>query len=172
MTTRDVLLVVVAGLPILAGCAGTEIGSERSLGAVTYAQAFDAARAVMGQYYSVASADPETGVIRSVPKPLAAGVLSGGPGRQVATVRVRPTDGTVVASATVTIQRQTSAAARQMGWPAGVYDGPPNQTPAELEAATTADQNESWISQRRDRGLEEQLLADIHKALYPQAGGE
>ena len=169
MTTRGMLVVAAAGVSILAGCAGAEVGAKRSLGTVNYTQAFDAARTVMGQYFTVASADADGGLIESAPKPLMGRVLGGKEGRQVAAVWLRKMDGTVTAYALVTIQRQASVAARQLAWPAGVYDGPPHQTPAELEAATTAEQNESWITERRDRALEQQLLTDIDNALRGQA---
>jgi hypothetical protein len=136
----------------MAGCANVEVGTERSLGAVGYTEAFDAARTVMGQYFTVASADVDNGRIEAAPNPL--------PGRPL-----RRGDGTVTAYASVTIQRQSTAAARQLAWPAGVYDGPPNQTPAQMEAATTAEQNETWMTERRDRTLEQQILTDLANAL-------
>ncbi len=166
MMTRSMLIVAVAGASILAGCAAAEVGTERSLGAVSYTDAFNAARAVMGQYFTVASADVDNGVIESAPQLVAGRPLGGGQGRQIVTVRLRRGDGTVTAYAAVMIQRQSSAAARQLAWPTGVYDGPPHQTPAELEAATTAEQNEAWITERRDHALEHQLLTDIHDALH------
>jgi hypothetical protein len=170
MRTTGILIVAAAGVAFLAGCAATEVGTERSLGAVNYSEAFDAARKVMGQYFTVASADVDNGRIEAAPQPLAARALGPGPGRQMATLRLRRGDGTVTAYALVTIQRQASASAKRLAWPAGVYDGPPNQTPAQLEAATTAEQNEAWMTERRDRELEQQLLADIDKALHGASG--
>lgn len=169
MTTRGMLVVAAASVSILAGCAGVEVGTKRSLGAVDYPKAFDAARTVMGQYFTVASADADSGLIESAPKPLAGRVLGGKESRQTAAVRLRRTDGMVTAYAVVTIQRQASVAARQLAWPAGAYDGPPHQTPGEMEAATTAEQNETWITERRDRTLEQQLLTDIDNALRGRA---
>jgi len=165
MTSKGMLIMAAAGAVLLGGCAAAEVGAGRSLGAVSYTEAFDAARKVMGQYFTVASADVDTGRIEAAPQPIAGRPLGGGPGRQMATLRLRRGDGTVTAYALVTIQRQSSASARRLAWPAGVYDGPPNQTPAQLEAATTAEQNEAWMTERRDRTLEQQLLADIENAL-------
>lgn len=171
MVTKSMLVVAAVGASILAGCAAGEVGTERSLGAVSYGDAFNAARAVVGQYFTVASADVDNGVIESAPQLVAGRPLSGGRSRQIATVRLRRGDGTVTAYAAVMIQRQSSAAARQLAWPTGVYDGPPHQTPADLEGATTAEQNEAWIIERRDRALERQLLTDIDDALHGRARG-
>lgn len=166
MTIRDglILIAVLAGASLLAGCATVDVGTERSLGAVKYDDAFSAARTVLGQYFTVASADADSGIIEAVPQPVAGRRLSGAT-RQIATVKLRRSDTAVTAYAMVAVQRQSTAAARQLATPPGSYDGPPHQTPGELEAATTAEQNEAWMTERRDRALEEQILADIVNAL-------
>jgi hypothetical protein len=86
-------------------------------------------------------------------------------------VRLRRAGGEIVAYATVSVQRQATAAMRQMALGDIAYDGPPRQTPAQLEAATTPEQNESWITERRDRELELKILSDIHNALRSKEGG-
>jgi carbohydrate-selective porin OprB len=167
---RLIFLLAAAGMLIASGCAAMEFGTERSLGAVDYTEAFNAARTVMGQYFTVAVADADSGVVQSAPQPLAGGALGSAPTRQLARVRLRRVGGQVVAYASVSVQRQATAAMRQMARGDITYDGPPRQTPAQLEAATTPEQNESWITQRRDRELEFKILSDIQNALRSKEG--
>ena len=169
MLAKIAVLMAAAVIVLLSGCAQVEPGTEQILGQVTYAEAFDAARTVMNQYFTVALADPGEGLIRSAPKELRGRVLGGGVGRQVATVRIRQEPQGIVARATVNVQRQGSSALRMVSPQAGASGEPPRQTPAELEAATTPEQNESWITERRDRGLEQRILSDILNALRPKA---
>ncbi len=170
MTTRLLFLLAVVGATVAPGCAAMELGTERPLGAVNYAEAFSAARTVMGQYFTVAVADAEDGLIQSTPQPLAGGALGAGATRQLVQVRLRRVEGQVVAYALVSVQRQATAAMQQMARGDLTYDGPPRQTPAQLEAATTPQQNESWILERRDRELELKILSDIDSALRSKEG--
>ena len=159
---------MTAGL--LGGCA-QPIGRARPLGEVSYEAAFATAREVMAQYFSIESADPQTGVIRSRPKPIRARadrLLGGSPARQVATMRLRRDGRQVVAHLAVAVQRPGSAAHRQMRMNADNYSSVPNQTPAQVEAATTPDQNESWRTDKYDRVMEQKILTQIHRSLHPQ----
>jgi hypothetical protein len=170
MITKCSLLTAAAAALLASGCATMEVGTERPLGDVQYAAAFDAARTVMGQYFTVASADTDSGVILSAPRPMAGNVLSGGPLRQIARVRICRAEGGVVAYAAVNVQRQSSEAMQQMARGDLSADGPPHQTPAQLEGATTPQQNESWLTERRDRELEFKILNDIQSALGAKGG--
>ena len=105
-------------------------------------------------------------------KPADAGaerILGASPARQLATLRLRKEDGQVVAQATVALQRQGSDIHRQINPAAGSYDSVANRTPAELEAATTPQQNEAWVTERYAHDLERKMLADLYRLLHPKA---
>ncbi|MGA2266396.1 MAG: hypothetical protein ABSH10_08210 [Phycisphaerae bacterium] len=169
MITKCSLLTAAAAALLASGCSTMEVGTQRPLGNVQYAAAFDAARTVMGHYFTVALADTDSGVILSTPRPMAGGVLAGGPLRQTARVRICRAEGGVVAYATVNVQRQSSVAMQQMARGDLTDDKPPYQTPAQLEGATTPQQNDLWLTERRDRELEFKILNDIQNALHPNA---
>ncbi len=168
--SKHVILVTLAAA-FLAGCTQAELGTERALGPVQYADAFRAARTVTAQYFTVASADRSSGVIKSAPKTVAPDMALGSAERQLATITVRQRGSVMTAYAMVEIQRQGVAMKRHVGF-AEVYDGPPSHTPAEREAATTPEQNEYWITRRRDRALENKILTDIYRALHGEGGTE
>ena len=152
--------VVALLLTGLAGCASKTPGTSRSLGDVDYDEAFAASRQVMAQYFPLAQIDEQKGLIISQPTPLAQQRLVGGSQvRQVAQVRLHREPSTVVIQASVQVQRQSAAMFRQMR-SAGA-DSASLMTPAELEAATTADQNEVWTVLRQDQPLEARLLEQI-----------
>ena len=82
-------LAVIAALT--AGCSVATPGTDRNLGRVQYADAFATGREVMSQYYSIASADATSGVIRARPKSVDAPserILSNSPARQVAKLSI------------------------------------------------------------------------------------
>ena len=147
---------------VLGGCTDVSQFPERSLGMVGYVDAVDAARQVMGQYYTVAKVDADNGEVKSLPKAAEAGLM-GGSAREVATIYLRKQNKEVVAYASVQVQRR-SGAMKQMGSPS--YSGVPNQTPAELEAATTAEQNENWTDERQDSSMAYKLLNDLYDMLH------
>ena len=169
--SRYTMIALLAGV-ILAGCGQPTPGRTRMLGQVRFEAAFASAREVMAQYFSVAEADADTGVIRSRPQPVEAPaerLLGGSPARQVATLRLYAEDGQMVAQASVAIQREGSAGYRQRNVAADSYDTVPNKTPADADAATTAEQNQVWQTERYDHALESRILADIYAALHPEA---
>ncbi|HUT01612.1 MAG TPA: hypothetical protein VM031_04100 [Phycisphaerae bacterium] len=152
------------------GCNQPTPGSSMPLGQVDYTSAFASARETMAQYFSVESANPVTGEITSRPKAVEAGnerLLGGSPARQVASMRLQQEGKQVVAYATVALQRQGSAALRQIRPGADDYDSVPNQTPAEVEGATTIEQNESWRTQGYAHDVERKMLADLRRAVSP-----
>ena len=86
---------------ILGGCNLPTPGTTRTLGDVEYAAAFAAAREVMVQNgFSIAAADPDTGVIEARPTPVEARgerILGGSPARHLAKVSLQRKGGQVVA---------------------------------------------------------------------------
>jgi len=168
-------LIISAGLAIIAGCSEPVPGRSRDLGAVNYDDAFAAASKAVSQYFSIESADPAGGLITSRPKPADAPgerLLGASPARKLAVVRIRRRGDRVIAHASVALQRQGSAVFRQSSPPAENYEGLPYQTPAQLEGATTAEQNQAWRTERYDHPLEITILDDLYKSLHPPAESE
>ena len=147
-------------------------GTSRNLGETSYQQAFATARQVMAQYYTIASANPNTGVIKCKPKATAPGrerLLGGSPARQVATMEISQKDGLVVARVLVLRQRQGSAVRQKMGYSAERYNytgRPGEETPADLNAATTSQQNQAWETEKPLHDIESKILDDLFKALH------
>ncbi len=154
---------------LLAGCNGAGRGTTMSLGRVNYDKAFKAAKSVMGQYFSVASADADAGLIESRPKPIdakPAGIFRNPAARRIATLKLFREGGEVFARLAVEIQRQEAAACYQLQMAASGYNTVPDKTPAEIDAATTAEQNEAWQTQKFDHTLEYTILRDLRKKLH------
>ncbi|MHC4562451.1 MAG: hypothetical protein ACYS8X_06725, partial [Planctomycetota bacterium] len=158
-----------SGSPALAFLFGDSVGTRRVLEGAGRAEAFEAGRSVMGQYFAIGQADYDQGVLRSVPKPVDANnerILGGSDARQVATLTFRrDVSGNLVAVASVALQRQGAPIRRQYAADAENYDSVPNKTPIDTEAATTTEQNESWETQRYDHALEQKILDDLVRAL-------
>ena len=168
---RWTMIALLAG-GVLAGCAQPTPGRTRALGEVRFEAAFASAREVMAQYFPIADADADAGVIRSRPQAVEAPperLLGRSPARQVATLRLYRENGQVVAQASVAVQREGSAGHRQLSAAGDSYDTVPNKTPADAEAATTAEQNQVWETERYDHALEARILADIYAGLHPEA---
>jgi len=167
---RTVLVgMALAAATLLAGCEQRTRGTTISLGNVNYDKAFAAGRATLGQYFSIAEADPGAGLLRSSPKAVDAkpsGLLRTPPARQRATLSLRRQQGEVLADLAVEVQRQRSDVYLQRQTAESGYDTVPNKTPAEIDAAVTAEQNETWETTSRDRGLERTILDDLYKALH------
>ncbi len=160
---RLLLVAIVAGI---VGCQGPQFSSE-PLGEVDYAEAFRAGRTVLGQYFSIASADAESGKIVSRPKAVDAArdrLLGTTPARKVAQMRIRQKGEMVFADVQVYIERQDVDAIRQMQ-PLTVDNDVPNRTPADEAAAVTAEQDQRWQRTGRDHQLEQKILADLFRAL-------
>lgn len=162
------LILVALTAAVLIGCQPASPGTTRNLGAVSYEMAFATAREVTARQYPIDTANPDTGVIECKPVRVQAPperLLSRSPARHVTTVRVRREDGTVVASAAVAVQRQQSFVRRTLRPAEAEYGGPPHQTPGQLEAATTPEQNQTWETASYDHPAERELLQQIVDAL-------
>jgi hypothetical protein len=72
-----------------------------------------------------------------------------------------------MAQATVLTQRRASDIHRRMQMGAEDYDTVPNESPADVEAATTRDQNETWVTHGHARTLERQILEALYRRLHP-----
>lgn len=169
--TRIAILIGLLAV-VLGGCTQELAGTTRGLGSVSYPAAFAAAKDVMVQYaFSIDSADPATGVIRSLPKGFEAGrdrILGGSPARKIAKITVRERGGEVVAVANVTIERQGEAESRRLLVSQQKYNSVPDETPAQVEGATTPEQNEVWHAERQDVTTERGMVEDIYQKLHPQ----
>ena len=165
--TRIVILACVCGA-FAAGCNSAMPGTTRRFGSVGYDQVFSAARDVMGQYFSLEKVDRGRGLMRSRPRLVEAGrhgLVRRSPARQVATLRVRRDGPHVVVLVSVAVQQRSSAAYRIMQSDEENYSGVPNRTPAEIDAATTPEQNQAWQAVRYDHSLERTILDQIGAAL-------
>lgn len=175
MTAHGMKIIAAATLALitLAGCSVAPEGRYRELGNVSYTDAFAAATEVMKQYYTVEDTDPLTGTIQA--KPLAVDekgerILGGNsPARQLAKITLRNEGGIIVAYASVAVQRQGADTLRQMRTTRGQedYSTVPNQSPAYDEAATTAEQNENWMTYDYAHDLETKILDDLYRSLHP-----
>ncbi len=157
------LVITVAGA---VGCQGPQFSSE-PLGEVDYAEAFRAGKRVMAQYFSIASADAESGKIVSRPKAVDAArdrLLGSTPARKIAQIHIRQKGEMVFADVRVYIQRQDVEAFRQMQ-PITVDNDVPNRTPAEEATVDTAEQDQTWPTTGRDHQLEQTIIADLLRTL-------
>ena len=163
---KTLFVLVASSVLFTVGCQGQRFRSE-PLGEVDYAEAFRAGKTVLSQYFSIASADAESGEIVSRPKAVDAAkdrLLGSSPARKVARIRIRQKGDVVFADVRVDIQRQDVDAFRQMQ-PITVDNDVPNQTPADESAADTAKQNQAWQRTGRDHRLENTILADLNRAI-------
>ena len=173
MKARTYWLVPMVLAGVLAGCQVQTPGRTRHLGTVSYGDAFSTATEVLAQYYVVAETDPDTGQVTCRPKavdPPPERILGRSPARHQATLRLRRDGKAVYAQVSVAVQRQTRAVRRQMPSPGENYDEVPNTTPSLDEAATTVQQNDTWVTQSYAHDVEIRILDDIYKALHPREG--
>lgn len=174
MKARRSLIALLALSAALAGCQTRRAGRTRLMGSVEYPVAFATSRRVLTNYFVVTEANPDTGKIQCLPKDIAPPperLIGRSPARQQATLWLRRDGKTVSARLAVAVQRQTRAIHRQMANPGENYEEVPYRTPAQAEAATTPDQNDTWVTQGYAHDVEIRILDDIYKALHP-AGGE
>lgn len=174
--TRYMLLAALLGLALLAGCdAGSAPGTTRMLGTPDYDTAFRTCRTVLARHFSVANAEPLTGVITSQPeesenRPAGLIGITQGRTRQVARLQVQRTGGQIMARLAVAVQTMGNPGVRrQVFGTAENYDSVPNQSPAEVEGATTTEQNDEWATRRYDARLEAEILNEICRELNPAA---
>lgn len=156
-------------------------GTSRSLGDVSYEQAFAAGRQVMGQYFSVdpAETNVNTGMIHTRPRAVNAGnerLLGNSPARQVATMKISRSGGPVTAQVLVRQERQGGAPKSTMGYARerdpDYYSGNPGDiSPADRNAATTPEQNEAWILDKPSvPDMESKILQDLLETLHGGSG--
>lgn len=164
---RWMLLPMLAALAV--GCQTQQFATQ-PLGNVDYDQAYLAARNVFAQYFSIASADPETGKIvarsRSVDSPRPDRLLGTSPARHLAEMRVRREGGEVLVEVRVELQRQGTTAFRQME-PVTVNNELPYRTLSEQTSPYSQEQLDAWQSSGRDEALERKILGDVVLALHP-----
>jgi len=168
---RYAVAATLAAAAMAGGCNVATPGSTRLLGEVEYPQALASANDTMSQYFSIASSDPATGIIKARPKAIDAPpdrLLGRSPARQVATMRIWQRGKEILADMTVALERQADPVLRSMPQPGENYEGVPNLPPSQREAATTTEQNESWRVEKYDHATEEKILQDLYLSLHPQ----
>lgn len=171
MMRQCAVAALLAAAAISAGCSMASPGASQSLGTVEYAEAFAAANDTMSQYFSIASSDAVTGIIRARPKAIDAPperILGRSPARQVATMRIWPRGKEILADMTVAVERRGDSVYRSMPAPGENYEGVPNKPPSDREAATTIEQNESWRTEKYDHAIERKILQDLYLSLHPK----
>lgn len=173
MSRYACLLGAIGAAAMLVGCAEPTPGRTRSLGVVDYGLAFAKGREVMKQHFGqVASADADAGVIRMQPKAVQGDpdrlLGSSSEARQVAVMRLRRSKEEVFAHVSVALQRRGTAPLRQMYQPEEPYSSVPHDTPANVDAATTTEQNEVWTVQRYLHDVELRVLEDLYGLVQPE----
>jgi hypothetical protein len=175
MPMRGLTLAALAAALTLAGCqdgGGIGIGGE-DYRSQTYPSAdrplvFETARTVLGMYFSIASADPDTGKIVSRPLQVEASrdrLLGSTPTQKIATMRIyRTSDGQTAVDLRIIVQKQDAMAFAAMQ-PITEGNEVPNQTPAQTGAAQTPEQRQSWQDVGRDYTMEQTILADLGQKL-------
>ncbi|MDP6046730.1 MAG: hypothetical protein QGH94_06835 [Phycisphaerae bacterium] len=167
-------ILVLTGILVstaLVGCK-TDVasGTRMSLGDVSYSEAHTIGREVMRKHFELAPSNPSAQVIAALPKPVdarAQRILGGkSPTRQLATLRLQPQEGHIVANVSVLLQRQGSASYEQFG-ASGNYSTIPNDTPSQGTAATTPEQNEAWETRGHDKLLERTIIQELYDAMHP-----
>jgi hypothetical protein len=177
---RITLLLAVGALAIVAGCGDDTAGpvaesfAGRPLGQVRFDDAFAAAQAVISDHFEIESANPNTGTIKCRPRVVEGTgeqILSRNHEmRQEATFHLlQSPDGTIRAKATILVQRQEQEVERTFNQGVESYSSVPNQSPAQVEAATTPQQNQKWQTIRHASDLENTILTELYKALNPPA---
>jgi hypothetical protein len=154
----------------LAGCEQPQPARMRLLGNVDPQLAFATAKDVMSQYFDIQSADPDTFKITSRPKNVQdykERLLGASPTRQTAWIQIVRTEGQTAAQVAVSIQQLGSPVYRSMGNES--YSGVPNQTPADIEGATTVEQNQTWKTIGTSFQVERNMLDDLYRRLHPEA---
>ena len=177
-------ILVVLSVVIIVGCQKGDMLNEglapsqstsRPLGDTSYQNAYAVGRQVMAQYFTIdpGKSSAGSGIIKSRPKEvLGAGrdrLLGDSPARQIGKMQIVQEGPAVTALVQVMQQRQGSAPERQMGYSQERYNysmNPGNSGPGDMEAATTPQQNETWINEKRRRDLEGQILQDLYSRLH------
>jgi hypothetical protein len=125
---------------------------------------------VVAQYFDVKSADADTFKITCQPKDVGdykERLLGGSPTRQSARLEIVRTEGQTAAQISIAIQQLGSPIYRRQA--AETYSGVPTQTPADVEGATTVEQNQTWKTIGYAYDVERKILDDLYRRLHPEA---
>ncbi len=162
-------LVLLAG-GWAAGCSQETPGTVRFMGNIDKAAAFAAAKEVMSQYYPVTLADPDQGIIKCAPaeaKGPGERLLGSSPMRHLAELEVMKSQGGISARVAVAVQRQGGTIHRTAA-ASDSYSGVNNQSPVDMDAATTTEQNESWQTTGYSYETQRKILEDLYQRLHPE----
>ncbi len=171
----------IAAIAALLTLAGTACDAQRPnpmlfqhqrLRSVAYSEAFAAAERAVGRHFRIKQRNFTAGIISGVPSEMVlndAGtrIISGALGgsrqaRRVVEVRVRPEGAYVDVHCRVLVQELETSRFRIMERERGAYDQPWD-TPADLEASTTPEQNAVWVNRSRDRTMEREILSEVYE---------
>lgn len=152
-----------------AGCTEPPRGTIKTMGDIDPGLALPTARDVLATYYDIDSMDAQTLVIKCRPKDSEGHerLLGGSPMRETAKLHLFRAEGQLAAEVSVAKQRQAGPVSRAI-LANDNYSSIPNQTPAEVEGATTTEQNQSWQPAGRDYQAEQKILDDLYIALHPE----
>ncbi len=148
----------------MAGCDTQSPGASRSLGDVPMDKAFEVARRVIWQYYSVETEDREKGQIACRPEYMqdrSDRLLGSTAARDLAELRLSRRGQEVVAYVQVRHERQMMTTQREAG-SGHTYSGVPNDTPSEEDATK---KSVSWNLVQYDHVRENAILDDIVGAI-------
>ncbi len=160
--------IILAVIITACGCGSMGPGTKRTIGPMEFDQAFASAANVFAQYFTIDEADMFTGKITSKPEHIngeTEQIIGANQMRRIGTLNMYRKDGDVVASVLVEVQKLQPDMIHHDTWEGAKYDTVPNQSPAEIEAATTPQQNRNWQTVRRDRRMEHAILTDIYNRL-------
>jgi hypothetical protein len=186
MKNISLLMVVAlgAGFLIFVGCQNIEQiqgglaignGTSRNMGDVSFHDAYAAATKALTAHYSIdpAKTNQANGIIvcrpKSVSNPANERILGALPARQIARVELVSENDQVLAQVLVVQQRQGAGPRQEMGYAQERYnyDGSPgNETPGDLSAATTPEQNEAWEFEKTLPDIEGVILSDMFNTLH------
>lgn len=161
------LLLLSLGL-LLGGCQSEQFRSQ-NLGAVPYQLAYQAGLDVLQKYYMIDSANSRTGRITSQPKLVEARrtrAIYVGPAREKAVLRIRQEGPIVWADVRIEVQSQEGEAYASLSQLTSNNDIP-NQTPAQRDAALSAEQKQAWVTTGNNYETERRILSDIYQHLHP-----
>lgn len=148
--------------------ASTFSGSYRTqtLNTTDLHAAFAAAEGAVADYFQVASADANLGVITFLPSEYTR--IGGARMRRVGRLGVYKTGNTVVASVQIEIQRYLTPNMRAMSHTLSPDDRP-GLTPIQEEGGLTPAQQEYWNPEGRDSRMEAEILQRIAEAVNQSA---
>jgi hypothetical protein len=165
------LTAAAIGLAMLAGCQDAWRYKSMALGEVDMMAAMTGARDVLGQYFPIAEVDNYAHKITSEPKNVrggSVGLISKGPARELAVLRLRRQGAVVWADVSVIVQHQEAPQRRMMA-PWTSRQDVPTPTPAQADAPYTPEQEEAWQTVRHNEDAEAKILQDLYTALHPEA---